>query len=187
MASLLSAIPGPAGSGEGNRAAKSRADGRADGRNFVLCLKSTDIEVFEPRQIVQNIAGGRDGIRAVEQGFFREFGCRDEAHRNGFVAGHFAISSGLKPCRTHAVAYLEGLSSFAEEIARLQGLEVGLGDVRMFAKFLFDPVLRHVQRAIINPEDQSQREKVLAAINFLVGEAFNGLQRGAIERRKSAR
>ena len=53
--------------GQADVARERRADGGADGGDLVFGLEGFDAEVFAARQFVQDVAGGRDRIRAVEE------------------------------------------------------------------------------------------------------------------------
>ena len=61
-----------------------------DGGDFVLRLERDHAVVLQ-RQVVQDVAGGRDRVGAVDQFFIRQFGGGDHADRDGFVAGDLAI------------------------------------------------------------------------------------------------
>ncbi len=67
MASLLSAMPGPLVPVMPSAAAERGADGGADGGDLVLGLEGAHAEALEARQLVQDVAGGRDRVAAVEQ------------------------------------------------------------------------------------------------------------------------
>ena len=58
---------GAAGAGCAQRAAEAGADGGTDGGDFVLGLECADAEMFLGGKIVQDVAGGRDRIAAVNQ------------------------------------------------------------------------------------------------------------------------
>ena len=68
MASDLRAMPGPELAVRPMRPAVARPDGRPDGRDLVLRLEGLDPERLVARQLVEDVAGRGDRVRAVEQG-----------------------------------------------------------------------------------------------------------------------
>ena len=103
MPSLLRAMPGPLVPVMPMAAAEGRADGRADGRDLVLGLEGLDAEALEARQLVQDVAGRRDRVAAVEQRPARELAGGEEAQRRRLVAGDVAVEAGLQLRLRHVV------------------------------------------------------------------------------------
>ncbi len=179
MPSDLSARPGPARGAEPDAAAEGRADDRADGRDLVLRLEGPDVEALVHRQLVQDVAGRRDGIGAVDHRQAGPLGRGQDSPREGPVPGHAPVDAGRHLRRLDAVALREDLRGLAEVVASLEGARVGLSDVRVLREALLDPVEGRLDGPRVDPRDQPEREEVLAAVLLLrvQGEARQALDR----------
>ena len=121
--------------GQPERAAVARADGGADRRDLVLGLERLDAEVLVARQLVEDVAGRRDRIGAVEQLAGRP--ASSAARKPSAVASlpvMFRYVPGRQLRRPDAVVRVEHLGRLAERVAGLERALVGLGDDRAGAR-----------------------------------------------------
>ena len=102
----------------------------ADGRDLILGLERAHAEVLVGRELVEDLAGRRDGIGAVEQLALGQLGGGHEAQGGGLVAGDVAIGARRQLGRLDAVAGVEDLGGLTEGVAGLERAQVGLGDDR---------------------------------------------------------
>ena len=147
---IASDLEGDARAGAGrhaHRAAVARADGRADGRDLVLGLEGLDAEVLVAGQLMEDVAGRGDRVRAVEQRPLGELAGGHEAERRRLVAGDVAVRAGGELGRLDPVVGVEDLGRLAERVAGLERALVGLGDDRSGAELRVDPGDRRVHRA----------------------------------------
>ena len=93
IASVLSAMPGPAGRGDGERARVGGADRGGDGRDLVLGLEGDDPELLVHRQLVQDVGGRRDRVAALEEREPRLLRGGHEAEGERAVAGEVAVDA----------------------------------------------------------------------------------------------
>ncbi len=139
MPSLLRAMPGPLVPVMPSEPPNAGADGRADGRDLVLGLEGLDAEALEGCQLVQDVAGGRDRVAAVEQRPAGELAGGEEAEGRGLVAGDVAVEAGRQLGLRHVVVLREGFRGLAVVVAGLERRDVGLGDLGVaVAEALFD-------------------------------------------------
>src|SRR5262249_39818222 len=94
---------GAGGAGHAERATEGRADGRADGGNLVLSLEGLDAEPLERGKLVQDGAGRRNRVAAVEEGPAGELTGGQEAQRGELVAGDVAVEAGGESGLRHVV------------------------------------------------------------------------------------
>ena len=145
---------------------ETRADGRADCRDFVLSLKSFDAKIFVTRKFVQDVRRWGDGIRAVEQRPSCQFSRRYKADCGRFVAGNFSITSRRDDRFPDGEMRREDFSGFSEVITRLQCDLIGLRQFWILPELCVDPIKRWIKRPIIKPIKHAQRKEVLASIDL---------------------
>ena len=181
MASSLSAMPGPGAGGQAHRAAVRGADGRPDGRDLVLGLEGAHAEVLVRRQLVEDVAGGRDGVRAVEQVATGQLGRGHEAERGRLVAGDVAVRARRQVGRLHPVVLVvEDLGRLAEGVARLERPLVGLRRDRLGRELAVHPAEGRVHAPLVQPEHDAQGEEVLGQVLLLAGHVET-LERALVE------
>jgi len=77
--------------------------------------------------------------------------------------------------RLHFVARRENLDRVAVVVPCLQHAKIGFGNLRIFlSEFLFNEPFRDVERTVIHPVHQTEREKVLRLVNEFGGEVHVG-------------
>ncbi len=161
----------PAGSRHAHRPAERGADGGGDGRDFILGLKGANAEVLELDQLVQDVAGRRDRVTAVEDLGAAPVRGRDQPPGHGLIAGDVAVLARRQLGLGHRIVAGHGVGGFAVVVAGVQGPAVGLGHRRALAELVGDIAERGLERAIVEPERQPHCVEVLAAVGFLLTEA----------------
>ncbi len=159
--------------------AEGRPDDRPDGRDLVLRLEGPDVEALVHRQLVQDVAGRRDGIGAVDHRQAGPLRRGQDSPREGPVPGHAPVDAGRHLRRLDAVALREDLRGLTEVVAGLEGAGVCLCHVGVLREALLDPVEGRLDRPRVDPRDQPEREEVLAAVLLL---RVEGESRQAIDR-----
>ena len=164
------------GSRQPQRSTEGGADGRADGRDLVLRLEGAHAEVLVGRELVQDLAGGRDGVGGVDEVPPGQLGGGHEAQGGGLVAVDVAIGAGGQPGRLDAEAVVEDLRRLAEGVAGLERPQVGLQDDRPSGELGLDPGDGGLHGALEEPEHDAQGEEVLGQVDLLGGhlEALEG-------------
>ena len=94
IVSDFSATPGPGGRGHRQRAAEGRAQRRADAGDLVLGLEGAYAEVLVLAQLVQDVRGRGDRVRAQVQRQVRLLGRGDQPVGQGQVPGDVAVGAG---------------------------------------------------------------------------------------------
>src|SRR5690606_13432198 len=116
---------GSAGGGDPDVASVGGADGGADRRDFVFSLDSGNAEVFVAAQLVQDVAGGGDGIGAQHQRQASLLARCDQPPRCSHVPADVAVEAGLDRGAGYLVAVVGDLRSFAIGVPSLEREHVG--------------------------------------------------------------
>ena len=119
------------------------------------------------RELVQDVARGRDRIGAEHHRDLGALRGGEQAPRERAVAGHAAVRAGRHLGRLDAVVLGEHLRGLAESVARLQRADVGLDELGPLGEALLDRVQGRVERARVHPRHEAEREEVLAAVLLL--------------------
>ncbi len=102
-------------------------DGSPDAGDLVLGLERAHAEPLVLRQLVEDVRGWGDRVRAQED---REAGLLargDEAPREGGVAGDVGVRAARERGRLHLVGVVEQLGGLTEGVACLERRQVGSG------------------------------------------------------------
>ena len=134
-------------------------------------------------QLVQNVRRRRDWIRTVEQLSSRQLRCRHESDRGGFVARDLAITARCDDRLFHLVVRRENFGCFSKVVSGLQGDFVCFNQLRVLFELGVDPIQGRIERSIVKPIQDSEREEVLAAIDLFARELHIALQGVSIQRR----
>ncbi len=156
--------PGTARGGDADRPAERGADGRGDGGDLVLGLDGPHAEALVHRELVQDVARRRDRIGAVDDRDLGPLSGRENAPRQGAIAGHRPIESGRHLRGLDRVVLAEDLRRLAEGVTGLQHARVGFGDVLVLREALLDPDQGRLERPRVDPRDQAEREEVLGPV-----------------------
>ena len=168
--------------GQRQRPAIRRADGGADRGDLVLGLERLDPERLVARQLVEDVRGRGDRVRAVEQLPIGQPRRGQEAERRRLVAGDVPIDARVELRRPDAVVGVERLGRLAERVAGLERALVRLGDDRSRPELAVDPVDRRVHAPLVQPEHEAEREEVLGQVLLLAGHV-EPVERALVERR----
>ena len=150
--------PGPAGT-----------DGCADGRDLVFGLEGDDVVVLVLGQVMQDVAGGRDGVRALEERLTCQVRRCHKAQGQGLVARDVAVGAWLELGGRHLVAAVEELDGVGVAVAGLECAAVGL--VEGGLELGLDPGLGDRGVPVEEPVRHAEGEEVLAAVGLLCAEA----------------
>ena len=101
---LLQHESGAAGNRDRQLARESCSDGRARGCDFVFGLEGLDAEMVMARHLVENIAGGSNGVGAEKDRIVQLFAGGDNAPRQSGVARDVPVIAGFDLCRGNRVA-----------------------------------------------------------------------------------
>src|SRR5439155_20439657 len=102
----------------------------------------------------------------------RQFRGGNHSQSDGLISGNFAISSRREFGLRDDVLFVEKLGRLTKVISSLQRLLICQSDGgQLFAKLAFNKIERRLQRPSINPVNQTEREHVLAAVDFLSTQA----------------
>ncbi|MCG3197354.1 MAG: hypothetical protein GHCLOJNM_01839 [bacterium] len=167
----LQGDPRPAGAGESERAGVSRADGRADGGDFILGLKGFHSEPFVTRELMEHIARGGDRVAGVKQVAPGTHHRGHRAQRERLVSGHVPVAPGRELGLANPVVGGEHLGGVGVVVTRQERGAVGLQQHGGFAELGVDPGEGVVERAVEHPVDHAEREEVLAARGLLAIES----------------
>ncbi len=159
------------------------ADSGAHGRDFILSLESFHSIILVTRQFVQNIGSGRDGIRTIEQRPSGQLGRRHKSDGRGFVAGDFAITARRDDGLLNRVVGREDFSSFGKIVTCLKSDFVRFDQLRVLFELRTDPAQGCIERAIVEPVQNTERKKILAAIDLFAGKLHVTLQSVPVEGR----
>ena len=188
MASLFSAMPGPLEAVTAMAPPNAAPMAEVTAAISSSAWKRADAEVLVPHQLVQDVAGRRDRVAAVEQLAAAALGGRHQAPGQGLVAGDVAIQAGGQLGLVDRVLAGHGVGRFAVVVAGLQGPAVGLGHGRHLAELFVDVAQRRLERAVVEPEDQAHGVEVAAAVALLLAQAqaFDGQTRepGHLDRKQ---
>ena len=151
----------------GGRAASMPAnDARAAAPSAAISslgLEGDHPQVLVPRQLVQDVGRGRNRVAAVEGLSPARAPVTTMARA---VLPDVAIGAGLEAGRAHLVADLEQ-RSVREVVAALQGGRVGSIQCLVLELGL-DPPHGGLERAIVEPVHDPEREEILAAVDRLL-------------------
>ena len=128
-------------------------------------MEGEDAEVFVARQLMENVAGGGDGVGAVKERQAAQLAGRNEPGGQGLVARDVPVGPRLEDGLADLVRGGENLRRFAKVVTDPQRPAVGLDDVTLASEFLLDPLEGRLQGAIIHPVHEAQGEKVLGPIH----------------------
>ena len=174
IVSAFSTTPGPADVVMPSDAAERRADRRARGRDLVLRLERAHAELLVARELLEDRARRRDRVRAEEERQLRQLRRGDEAERERLVAGDVPVRPRLELRRLDLVRDRERLRRLAERVARLQRLDVRLGDLRpLRANFASRNSIVGSIGAAVQPRHQPEREHVLRALGLARRDALD--------------
>ena len=110
------------------------------------------------RKLVQNIAGRRNRIAAINQLLIRQLGCGDHAKGNGFISGDLAVLARRELGLGNDVLLVEKLGRLTEVIAGLERLLIRQRDGgQLFAEFAFNEVQSRLQRTPVEPPRRFKR------------------------------
>ena len=158
--------PRPARSRHAQRAAERRADGGPDRGDLVLGLEGADAEVLVPREVVEDVGGRRDRVRAQEERQLRLHARRDQPEGERLVARDVPVGAGRELRGRDLVLRREALARLAERIAGLERPRVRLDDLRPLRELLVDEGQRALGGARVQPRHQPEREHVLRALRL---------------------
>ena len=102
-------------------------------------------------QLVQDVAGGRDRVGAVDNRDLRSLGGGEDAPRQGAIAGHRPVESGRHLRWLDRVVLAEDLGRLAEGVTGLQHARVGFRDVLVLREALLDPDQGRLQWSRVDP------------------------------------
>ena len=123
------------------------------------------------RQLVEDVGGRGDRVRAQEDRQPGLHATGDEAVGQRQVAGDVAVGAGRHHGGLDLVADHERLGGLAEVPPGLERGEVGVADVGHLGEALGEERLRGLGRAPVHPGQQAEGEHVLGARGVLAGEA----------------
>jgi hypothetical protein len=132
-----------------------------------------------PREVVEDVRGGRDRIRTQEERQLRLHTGRDEPERERLIAGDVPVRPRRQLRGRHLVLGRKAFGRLAEGIAGLERALVRLGDLRPFRELLLEEVDRALGRTRVEPRHEPEREHVLRALRLAAREAgpFDRLER----------
>ena len=165
---------GTRGGGDGEVAGEGGADGRAYAGNLVLHLYSLDTKVFALCQLMQDVGGGGDGVRAQEQRQTRLLGGQDQAPGRCRVAVDVGVDAGLGVVALDAVGRHRGVYVVAIVVAGLDDFDVGVGHSGLFGEFVAQEVLGGGKGTVEEPADEAESKDVAALEHALVVHARVG-------------
>ncbi len=172
---------GAGGGGHAQRAAVGGADGRADAGDLVLGLEGQDVEVLVLGQLVQDVRGRGDRVRAQVQRQVRLARRGDQSVGQRQVAGDVPVGARGEGGRGRGDLVGDGevLGGLAEVPARPEGGDVRVGHLGLLGELLPQERLGALGRPVVHPAQQAQREHVLGALGVPAGQArvLQGLQR----------
>src|SRR5690606_30041083 len=151
----------PRRAGHRQVAGEGGADRRADGGDLVFRLERLDAEVAVPRQLVEDVGGGSDRVRAVEQRQVGRLGGGDQAPGEGDVAGDVRVRARRQGGGLDLERDAGGVGGDAEVVSRLEGGDVGGRHLRLVLELLLTPFDGGLRRAVEQPRQQAQGEEVL--------------------------
>src|SRR5690606_25663692 len=117
-----------------------RADRGAHGGNFIFRLNGVHTERLVATEFVQDITGGRDGIRSHYHGHTGEFCGGNEAPSCRSVTADVSIPPLLCRVAGYFGAVMGDLRRFAESVACFESENVREGDFWLFCKLLIEPL-----------------------------------------------
>src|SRR6185436_2210925 len=132
-------------------AAEGSAEREVGGSDLVLGLDSAHAEVLVPRELVQELRGGRDRVARVQELQPALRARRDQAPRERSRAADVAVDAGLRRRGLDLVLDREHLGGLAEVPAGAEGREVTVADLRLGGEALLDPRLGDIGRAAVHP------------------------------------
>ena len=174
--------PGAGGGGDAQRAAERRAQRRTDAGDLVFGLEGRDAERLVLAQLVQDVAGRRDRVRAEEH---RQPGDLPRGHDpvgDRGVAGDLAVVARGQRRRRDVVGHGERLGGLAVRVARTEREHVRLGEVGSLRELLPQEPFGALGGPVVHPRQQTQGEHVLRALGVLLAQP-GLLQRAAGQRR----
>ena len=113
--------------------------------------------------MVQHVTRRRDRIAAVDQRLAGQARGRDASQRESLIPIDDAIFARFGGCRRYPVLHSEAVTVFAVAVSRVERTPVGFGDLRHTGELPVEPLLAGLNRAIVEPAEQSEREEILAA------------------------
>ena len=155
---------GPAGGGDAEVAGEGGAERHADGGDLVLGLHGADAEVLVLRQLVEDVRGRRDRVRAERDRELGELTGGDDAPRQRGVAGDARVLAGGQRRRSDLEAVADGLGGLAEVEAGEERGAVGRRHQLVLGEALLDPFERRVGGPAVHPRHQPEGEEVLRAL-----------------------
>ena len=170
--------------GDAEAAAERRAQRHAGGGDLVLGLDRPHAEVLVPRELVQQLGGGRDRVAGEHERQAGPDAGGQQAERGGRRAVDVAVGAGRDVGRrVDAVLDVDQLGGLAEVPAGAEGGEVGLQRARLVDELAPQPVLGRLRRAVVEPRDDAEREQVLGAPRVARRDALHRLGRARRQRR----
>ena len=125
---------GAAGGGDAEVAGERGAERHADRGDLVFGLHGADAEVLVLRELVEDVAGRRDRVRAERDRQLGELAGGDEAPRERGVAGDAGVLAGGQLGRADLVAVADRLGGLAEVESGLERGLVGGRDLLVLAR-----------------------------------------------------
>ena len=116
------------------------------------------------------LLAGRDRVRAEEEPLVAQFGGGHQAIGEGRVADDARVLAGRELGLGDVELGVDRFDRFAVVVAGLQSGGIGSGDFRFLAELVFDVAERRLERAIVEPEHETHREEVAAAVFFFLAE-----------------
>ena len=153
------------------RATVAGTDSRADGGDLILGLESLHAEILVATEFVQDIAGRRYGVAAVENIQSRLLPGCDKSQRGALVAGDVAVGAFRHRRRMHFETRCERLARLAVVVARDKRASVRFEQIGLLRELLHKEFFREFVGAAIHPVDETEHEHVLAAVLLLHAEA----------------
>ena len=152
--------PRATGCRNGQRPAKSGAQGSSHPGNFVFRLERIDVVVFVLGEFVQYIAGRRNRVAAQKERQPGLLGGNHKTESGCRVSRDITIRPRIDLGRFDLIGRGKHVGVFAQVIAAFDGQGVGFGDNRGLAEPLLYPLQGRLNRTIKEPGHHAEGKKV---------------------------
>jgi hypothetical protein len=158
------------GGGDGERPAPRGAQGRTGGGDLVLGLHGGDAEALVLGQLVEDVAGGRDRVRAQEHRQAGGDAGGGDAPRERRVPGDVPVRAGRELRRRDLEPDGERLGGLAVVPPGLERGDVRLGDDGLGLELAAQELLGGLGGPRVHPRHEAEREHVLGPLGVLLGD-----------------